>query len=240
MQAEYGELSVYEPFGYKMHKQCLSTNPLYNKVLYGFGDSLVYGHYSGEGMLDSIANECGMNYSKYAVNGRTVRGTGETSIYYEINNAPSDVPDFVVLDGMTNDAYDEVADSHLGALTNGYNDTYDISTFYGSLENIFKLLRTKYKNANIVYVIPHKMPTRTVNAQEKLYEAVVKTCKKWAIPTVDIYNGGQINTNIDGMRNQYSYNNAGETSGGNGTHLTGEGYKKWHAPMIESKMKELV
>ena len=42
------------------------------------------------------------------------------------------------------------------------------------------------------------------------------------------------------MRNAYSYNNQGETSGGNGTHLTGAGYSKFYAPMIKAKMIELL
>ena len=63
-----------------------------------------------------------------------------------------------------------------------------------------------------------------------------KGCQLGGIPIVDIYHSGQVNTNVDTMRKTWSYNNAGETSDGNGTHLTGEGYKKWYQPHIVAKM----
>ena len=42
------------------------------KVLYGFGDSLVDGHCIHVGMLDALAEKYGLAYHKYAVNGATI------------------------------------------------------------------------------------------------------------------------------------------------------------------------
>ena len=181
-----------------------------------------------------------MNYTKYAVNGSTIIGSSSTSIINQIANASSIVPDFVVFDGLTNDAYQTTIDSKLGALSDNFNGVYDTSTFYGAFEQICYNLRTKYMDSNIIYVVPHKMPTRNKLVQDKLTSIALEVCNKWSIPVVDIYNKGQINCYLDNMRTKYSYNNQGETSGGNGTHLTGEGYDKWYAPLIKSKMIELL
>lgn len=217
-----------------------SNNVLNNKTVYSFGDSLLAGHYSGKGMIDGLVTSQGISYTKYAVNGSTVIGSTSGSILYQINNASSTVPDFIVFDGLTNDASQTTIDSKLGLLSDNYDGNYNTETFYGAFENICYNLRTKYMDSNIIYVVPHKMPTRDKSAQEKLTSIALEVCKKWSIAVVDIYNGGQINCYLDNMRTKYSYDNQGETSGGNGTHLTGEGYDKWYAPLINSKMIELL
>ena len=49
-----------------------------------------------------------------------------------------------------------------------------------------------------------------------------------------------LSRNIETMKNEWSYDTEGTTSGGSGTHLTGEGYYKFYAPMIKAKMLELL
>ena len=214
-----------------------NNSKLFGKSVYSFGDSLLYGHYSGEGFLDGLVNECNMNYTKCAINGAEVI----QNIINQINNAPSTEPDFIVLDGMVNDATKDIT-ARLGELTplDVFESPSIQNTFYGSLEHIFYTLRNKYPNAKIIYVIPHLMPTRPIARQKTLAEAIIKTCKKWAIPVVNIQEEGQINTFLDSYRNKYSYNNLGETSNGNGTHLTGVGYDEFYKPMIKAKMIELI
>ena len=116
----------------------------------------------------------------------------------------------------------------------------DVTTFYGSFEHLINSLRKKYSDTRIIYICCHNTPSRSDEAQKILHKAAIECCEKWSIPYVDIYNEGQINCNIDIMRNAYSYNNEGETSGGNGTHLTGTGYEKWYVPMIKAKMIEIM
>ena len=214
-----------------------TINNLSWKIVYSFGDSLLAGHYSGDGFLDGLVAEYNMEYGKYAINGAKVI----QNIINQIYNAPSTPPDFVVLDGMTNDATSDITNI-LGELTslNNFTGTFNQATFYGSLEHIFYTLRNKYPDTKIIYVIPHLMPTRPIERQKTLAEAVIKTCKKWSISVVNIQEEGQINTCIQHMRIKYSYDNKGETSGGNGTHLTGDAYDKWYKPMIKAKMLELI
>lgn len=207
---------------------------LKGKTVYSFGDSLLAGHYNNVGFIDYLATKNEMKYTKYAVNGLKVL---DGSILAKVNGASATIPDFIVFDGLTNDAYDENL-SKLGAISDSYEGSYNTATFYGAFENLCYKLKTKYPGACIIYVTPHRMPTRSMAAQDKLCEIAKEVCAKWAIPVVDIHNEGTINTWIDTMRNDYSYNQLPSTTGGNGTHLNEDGYRLFYAPMIERKMRE--
>lgn len=216
---------------------------LFGKALISYGDSLMYGHYSGLGIADGFAEKYHMEYTKHAVNGAKVVGTGTDSIYNQLNNANDDLyyycPKVIIFDGFTNDA-GSASLPNMGNLVVPANETditaasYDTSTFYGSAENILRVICTKYPvNALALYITPHKMCTRAWANQQALYTAMIECCAKWSVPVVDVFNKGVINTYIGSMREKYSYDNSGETSGGNGTHLTGEAYDKFFMPMIE-------
>lgn len=222
---------------------------LKEKVLYGFGDSLVEGHCIGIGMLDALAKKHGMRYHKYARNGATVMPNFESDpddalrprvpdIAAQIEAAPDVEPDFVCFDGLTNDVYFHTARERLGRLTDSYDGVYDTATFYGAFERICYLLRMKYRDSRIFYVSVHKMPTRDMEMQEILQRAARQVCEKWSIPVVDIFRQGQINTCMEGMRRAYSYDTAECLTEGNGTHLNATGYEKWYLPMIESAMRK--
>ena len=196
-----------------------------NKVLYGFGDSLVEGHCIGVGMLDALAKKYDLAYHKYAKNGAAIIPRDMTEdaagddgrvpdVAAQIELASGRVPDFICFDGE-----------------------YDRSTFYGAFERICFLLRRKYADSRIFYVSVHKMPTRSRNVQEILHGAAREVCEKWSIPCVDVYRCGQLNTCVDEMRRKYSYDRAEYLTDGNGTHLNAEGYEKWYLPMIEDAMK---
>lgn len=216
------------------------------KILYGFGDSLVDGHYIGIGMLDALAEKYGMDYHKYAVNGAKIlpasplldeEGRPVPDVAAQIRSASPVVPDFICFDGLTNDAYPDLIDGKLGSLSHTYGGPYDRTTFYGAFEHICFLLREKYAHSLIFYICVHKMPTRDMETQTALQRAARKSCEKWSIPYVDIFRRGQLNTCIDEMRRQYSYNTPDCLADGNGTHLNGKGYEKWYLPMIEAAMK---
>lgn len=220
-----------------------SESVLTDKTVYNFGDSLMYGHYSGEGILDGLCAETGALLTKYAINGATVLGsTGLYNIENQVKGASDVTPDFVIFDGLMND--DSMLPNYttkLGALSSSFDEnTLDINTFYGAFEHLLYAIRTKYTNTNMIFVCCHKTPSRDYSAQETLQKAVRECCEKWSVPYVDIYNDGQINCYFDNLRKLYSYDKEGETSGGSGTHLTGEGYNKFYAPIIKAKMIELM
>ena len=222
-----------------------NENGLKGKLLFGFGDSLVDGHWNGIGMLHYMAEKNGMIYHNYAINGATVLPCEPhkidrmektvIDIAEQVRKAPDEPCDFICFDGLTNDAYDETLTKN-GTISDCYEGDYDTSTFCGAFEMICYELRRKYQNSNILYICPHKMPTRSFQAQEALQKCARSICEKWSIPYVDMYRRGQINTYMDGMRRDFSYNTMDKMTDGNGTHLNEEGYRLWYAQVIETAL----
>lgn len=218
---------------------------LTGKSIYGFGDSLIAGHLLKVGILDYVTSVNKMRYTNYAVNGATViPGTADRlpgiadvgDIALQIAQASIEVPDYICVNGMTNDAFMLIAESYLGKISDTYDGGYDLSTFTGAFENICYQLRCKYMESKLIYITPHKMPVRSIAAQQTLYARVKEVCFKWSIPVVDVYGCGEINTRIDAMRDRYSYYSDRMTTGGDGMHLNPDGYRIWYAPMIETEL----
>ena len=225
------------------------TISLDNKSIYSFGDSLMYGHHNQIGMLDELAKNHGMKYVKYAVNGASVIPQLELKIgnpilgpdiIEQISLAAPECPEFICFNGLTNDAYDFVVEQHLGTISEGYSGGYSENTYTGGLETICYRLREKYPHSHILYVCSHKMPTRSMKAQNILQQCARDVCEKWSIPYVDVYRAGQINTCIPAMRTAYSYDGPCDKTGGNGTHLNPEGYRLWYAPLILNKLIQMM
>ena len=207
---------------------------LSGKTLYSFGDSLVAGHHSGNGMFDGLAKEYGMVYTKYARNGATINFAG-ASVYNQVMAASNVCPDFIAFDGLTNDvgAQHVGLNYPIGAITEGFDSEFDTTTFCGSFEATVKLMKEKYPDAVIVFVTPHKMPTRHLDYFKQLVDLALLMCEKWDIDVANVYYDGDIDTTVDAQRVVYSYNNQDESEGnGNGTHLTGIGYDIFYAPII--------
>lgn len=218
---------------------------LNGKTIYGFGDSLVCGHCMKIGMLDYVAKSNGMVFTKYAIDGATVipeiakKIPGVIfvpDIAAQIASASSEQPDFVCLDGMTNDAYPVVMEHYIGQISEGYDGGYDTTVFCGAFERICYDLQKKYPSSRKFYICPHKMPSRDIAIQEKLHGLVKEMCGKWHISVIDMYEAGIIDTCVEELRMQYSYDNEGEQTGGDGTHLNEEGYRLWYAPAIEEAL----
>ena len=225
------------------------VSPLYGRSIYSFGDSLMCGHHNGIGMLDWLTKAHGMKYTKYAINGASVIPGLELiignpllgpDIIEQIALADGKQPDFVCFDGLTNDAYDFVVKNQLGGIRAGYEGGYDENTFIGGLETICFRLREKYPSSRLLYVCTHKMPNRSIMAQDTLQRCAREVCEKWSIPYVDVYRAGQINTCLPAMRAAYSYDGPNDKSGGNGTHLNPEGYLRWYAPLIVNSLIRLI
>jgi len=221
---------------------------LKEKTIYGFGDSIVAGHYLKIGMLSHVVEKNEMKLTNYAVNGATVIPNIAKQIpdliwvwdiAKQIVNASDCVPDFICFDGLTNDAVELVKDNYLGKITDHYDDGYDTATFIGAFENICYQLRKKYQNSQIFYIAVHHMPLQSEETQCCLQYWAKTVCKKWSVPVIDVFEKGGINTCIEGMRYEFSYDGEIETKGGNGVHLNAEGYRRWYAPLIEAELKKI-
>ena len=212
---------------------------LEGKTVYSFGDSLIQGHYSGLGMLEGLTSEYGMIYTKYAKGGNTITINGtKSNVYNQVEGASDACPDFVVFNGLTNDCDNVGHRFALGSVTEGFDGTFDTTTFCGSFEATLQLMKEKYPDAIIIFVTPHKMPTRHLESFKQLVDLSLDICKKWGVPVADIYYEGSIDTCNNEQRIEYSYNQNEGEGNGNGTHLTSTGYNIFYAPIISRVMSK--
>lgn len=225
---------LFVPFSTNIGVNMQNENPLQNKSIANFGDSIAQGA-NGKSYGQQIANNNDMLYYTYAVGGATLAipadSSSRSSILTQVQNfIPLDInPDFILINGGTND----ILYNALGEITSFYvesdSNVWNTSTSAGALEKIFSTLKTNKPSSKIIYVIPHKMNTRNQNLQEQWFTLIKQICQKWSVPIASIYDDGNLNTNIEAMR---IYTDAG-------THPTAEGYTKFYVPIILSKMKEI-
>ena len=205
-------------------------SPLSGKKCFFFGDSIIHGHLAGISFADYIQNETGLHIKKYARNGASMY---ETEIYTQIVNADSNTPDFVIFDGLINDAFASVSNTDLiGTISDSYNvSDFASGTFCGEFEKVCHLLKTKYVGTNIIYLLCHKINGITESHQNTLVNLAIDICKKWAIPFVDIYNGGGLNSFVNILKTTYTYE---------GTHPNELGYRTYYVNPIKNKMIDFI
>ena len=216
-------------------------NPLANKTILFSGDSVcagfidngdgTYGKQYGWAELIKENNPtCIMK--NYGQGGTTVAiQKGRTdSILERVDKMYTEYPnaDYIILEGGVNDCYQK-EQVKLGAVTEGYSDSFDTSTFCGALEQLFKNSILKWKGKKIGYIALFKVPTAT-NFKEYMNKAKL-ICEKWSIPYIDLYNESGFEYNIEEIKEKYSY-------GGGGLHPNVDGYKII-TPKIESWIKSL-
>lgn len=217
----------------------LSGNKLSGLKLLNFGDSIAAASTSGiTGYAQAIAQINQLSLTNYAVDGYTVTN-GTFTILDQIDTAITEhnTADIILMNGLANDVL-EPLDYPLGEVTDGYTSALNVDTFSGALEQAFKLLKTNYKNATIVYVLVHKMDSRDLTTQTSYAERAIDICKKWSIPYVDLFNAGGLNTFLPGMKQAYTLTNLKPE--GDGTHPNTDGYNVFYTPQIESMLLRLI
>ena len=221
-----------------------------NKTIIAFGDSIVVGlgnqvnvngYNKAKGYVELYAEKRGCsvvreinpnngNQQAIAKSGATITNKvsdGRSWIYDQITNNLTKQADLCVIGGMTNDCeYFKNGTLDVGTISNDYS-TFDLTTFYGALEQILLTCKETWKN--VVFVLPHNMSSRTATAQKTLRDIVLEVCEKWSVEVVDLYANCGLNTNIPFMKNDYTSNPEGIHDG---THPNGEGYEKFYLPQV--------
>lgn len=220
-------------------------NPLNNKKLGILGDSIAYGAGSVGGYGKIIGENNNMQVQNIAVSGATITSGTITSAganRYWINEHVTDLDidnDYILLEGGVNDAS---LNTPLGAITEGYDDILDESTYYGAFENMLKQLITRFAGKKYAYIAVHQMTSkyRVVNEKTNSYYWASKLCcEKWGVPFIDLNDKvpafglfTRAMTTLFPLREAYTYN-------ADGWHPNEEGYKKYYVPIIESYLKTL-
>ncbi|MDF2571617.1 MAG: hypothetical protein K0R55_3221 [Sporomusa sp.] len=232
-QMEVGSsATAYEPFTLKVPP---IASPLYGKTILNLGDSIAWGaNNGGVGYADIIATNNGMTIYDYSLGGATianvnnesVSGCIQTKLANFMSDHPGVIPDYILLEGGTND----ILYSTLGAMTSGYADSWDLTTFCGGLESILKIIKDNFPTSKVVFVAVHNMSSRPADTQKTFHDTTVQILNKWSVSLVDLYREGSLNTWIDIMKTTYT---------DTGTHPNGTAYNLFYVPMITAKMKTL-
>lgn len=200
-----------------------------------FGDSITEGGYP-----ELIGSITGATVTNYGVGGATVAaGAAETSTYIVDQIAAyTGNHDIVCISGGYNDFCQEVP---LGTLATGYNATLDTTTLAGALESIFRKLLTSHSEAQIFYVITHKIDGAE-NRQNDIgltltdyHDAIVSVLEKYSIPCYDAFaDSGLVTSTASSwgatLRSLYTKN-------ADGTHPNEAGYLKYYVYQIISMME---
>ena len=220
------------------------SNNLKGKVIKNAGDSIAAGDgNANKGYAEIFAEMFGCNCIDYAKGGATItKALNPTNnICSQIDTIMSDggsEPDFLLINGRTNDMNSTYVDTFaLGTITSGYDTTnlnYDLSTFTGSLEYIFAKVRQSWGDVKILFVSVHKMGSRDLVKQETLHNRTLEVCKKWSIDVVNVYDEGELNTNLPSM---YKYSNPTEANPlGDKTHPNQAGYEYAYIPLLKNAL----
>jgi hypothetical protein len=225
------------------------VNVLQGKTIYAFGDSIVYGHAYNKSFIDYVAENEDMTVTKYAINGATIGNKSDyaSRIIEQVNGANAVEPDFIVFDGLTNDAEAIFTkkEYEIGEITTGFDpQNFDTNTFAGSFENIVYQMKTKWPNAKLVYVGVHKMSSRDWDTQVELQDLANKICKKWGITVSDLFNKSEFDTRIADQKYNYTFNSLTSDgypgTNGSGTHPNLEGVRLFFVPMVTSTLIQAV
>lgn len=206
-------------------------NMLAGKKVYAFGDSIVYGHTMPEkSFLKIMEQEDGICLTMCAVNGATVI-EGENDILTQVKKAPEERPDFVVLNGYTNDAYERNM-TKLGVVKGMEAGEWDTATFCGGFEAIFAEMRRKWGNVPIVYVAIHKSGSRDWNVQCSMRKLALEICGLWGVKVADIFKDTELDT-----RNPQEM--AAYIIDGEGSHPNEAACRKYYIPVVKETLEHI-
>ena len=241
----------------------IENSPLYGKKVVFTGDSIcdaLTDEAGKDGWAGRIGNKYSMTWTNAGISGGTItKGlTGSRGCIAETNFGTS--PDYIILEGGTNDA------DLIGGLSNNlmptdysampanfgsfdyfyYQKDFDITKFCSAVEYLFKKVTFDYPNAKVGFIIAHKMGGSSGNTgqyfnaernQRRYYfEAIIKLCKKWGIPYLDLWEGCKLNP----MNRIHNGDEGSDPyySSKDHQHLLAKGYD-YITPIIEKWMETL-
>lgn len=199
------------------------------KTIAFFGDSI-----TGGGYPELVGTITGAAVTNYGIGGATVAsGVPDVAHIVEDVAAYTGKHEILCVSGGYNDFCQEVP---LGALTTGYNAALDTTTLIGALESIFRKLFTSHSEAQIFYVITHKIDGAE-NRQNDIglsltdyHDAIVSVLEKYSIPFYDAFADSGLITSTasdwgETLRNLYTKN-------ADGTHPNVDGYLKYYVYQV--------
>lgn len=232
--------SKYIPYGNYVNDE-VNGNPLCGKKAVFTGDSICAGAGDAGGYSKYIANKNNMSIQNIAVSGGTIVETsGHWNIGESISSLDADA-DYVILEGGVNDAS---LSTPLGTITVSYWRDFDKTTFCGAFESMIKDTLERFPSQKKGYILVHKCTANFASdigngSDGDHYTAVLKICKKWGIPVLNLQEHvppfaflSSEYPQLRAIRDKYTYN-------GDGWHPNALGYMTYYVDVIEEWMKTL-
>lgn len=213
------------------YKPDVTGSKLSRKSSLFIGDSIVAALNTSGGFVSYIGESNEMDYLNAGIGGTTLakRDTRTDSIVERITTYGANY-DYVILEGGINDVLNSLP---LGSMTSGFNDTYDVTTFCGSLESIIRQSKLKWKDAKIGFILIHRLSNAGRFAKQKQYfNVAIEIFNKWSIPYCDLFNQSTLSSGITELNNYYFLN-------GDMLHPNDVGYEVGYNSKIEAWMRTL-
>ena len=202
-----------------MNEYPIEESPLYKKTAVFFGDSICNARVESEssdatvraraGYAGRIGTKYSMTFYKEGYSGYAFsashRGRIGSVIENFIQKHPDESIDYVILEGGTNDAWDQTA---IGSVSAGFNKAdLDTTTYAGAVESSVAALKSAYPKATIGFIIVYRMPIakwygqeiqglRNNAKMEPYMNTLIEICEKWELPYVDFYHDDAFNNDV--------------------------------------------
>lgn len=225
--------TVYPPYYTAFNKSLDSEfvySPLFGKIILWDGDSIMYGVGFAGGFANIIAGNNSMISTNYAISGGSIAYVAADRHCVARNiSSMSATADYVVFEGGVNDYSLSVA---LGAVTSGWTDALDDTTFCGALESMCKQAVLKWPGKKIGYVNVHKINGLSSNFQTVWYPKMIEICNKWGVSFCDLNKDMPSLNLIADLKTAY-------TKDADGWHPTETAYRAWYVPKITKWLETL-
>lgn len=214
-------------------------SPLYGKKILFCGDSICdaavekndpkYSTIAGwAGRIGTYNDMDWLNKGTSGASISNIRGTNTIIAQLKSQAIQGSSYDIVLLHGGVNDGWDNAP---VGKMTDSFNsEDFDVSTFAGGLEYTIWYTKSKFKKAQIGYIINARTPAYgygSLSNMTKYYDLAKNICDKWEVPYLDLYNDETLkNTTIPTCNND-------------NIHPTHDGYDILY-PYIENFTESLV
>lgn len=162
----------------------------YGKDIVGWAGRVIYGH-----------NMTGRNLGKSGASVSDCRGAN--TVMAQLVQSQNIVYDYVIMHGGANDAWDSAP---VGEMVEGFDGPFDLSTFAGGLEDLFRYAKETFPKAQLGFIINFQLPKGTygrLSDMSEYMDTAVQICEKWEIPYLDLYHDEAFNEELKVTTNTY-------------------------------------
>lgn len=213
-----------------------TVNPYKGKTIVAFGDSIIagWGWKEGTGIVQPLKEKypdgTWINNAESGANIAISNNPAHTPIISQIRSYIGQ-PDAIIFDGGVNDLNNNIA---MGNISDSYDSNYDTTTICGAMESALQYVMDTFPLAVKLYIITHSFSKN--NYVDSVHEKMIEICKKWNMPYLDMRKCAQIAMT---SKNKSKYTRNANTGVGDGVHPTETWYRKFYAPLVDQRLRDL-